>query len=751
MPSSNTADNRCYPALSRLLLISLLPSSALFISPLQAEVASRTQFEAVMVVARKKNMAESVFEVPLAITAFGAEQLNALYIQNLSSLSYSTPNVQLDAVGTFPSVQNFSIRGQGINSSIPSVDPTVGTFVDGVYIGTTYGVITDVFDLESVEILRGPQGLLFGRNVTGGAVALRTARPTGEFGFKARVRTTDHNQHNVATSLQGVLIEDKLAAKFVAYRDDDKGYFDNNYMGSPDLNPGTPIYYKQARVGGQDVGQLETTMFRASLLYQASDDLDITFIAEHGKTEGQGAPWTRVDLQRDASTVDYFTTTADEIGVTDIEWQSFVLESNLAVSFGGGTITNILGSRELDAFSVADVDGFEASIFTLPGNTEQDQISNELRYAGSFMAGRWDVTAGLYYFQQDMEYREARQVLENTQSVALGGDMDHHTTAIFMSNDYHLNDELSITAGARYTKEDKDAMVISSGCMDLITFICPKLSLDDEWSNITPKLGVSYQFNDAVHSYAFWTKGFRSGGVNFRNAKPAEINPGPTKEEEQNSIEIGLKSNLMGGRLQINAAYFYNTIDDMQRELNIDDDDVIVLQGTVNAGDAIIQGVELEFKALLGDGFSVFGSVGYLDGGWDKKNPLYDPDKISALLRSKVYYVGDDLPRLSPWTASLGSRYEMSLEDWGSLAFQANYAFRDRAAYLDSNLEYFDQQHEVTASIKYLSANERWAASLYGQNLNDEARWGNLTKASFGTVGPMQKGRVIGLEAEYRY
>jgi iron complex outermembrane receptor protein len=94
------------------------------------------------------------------------------------------PNVQLESVGTFPGVQNFSIRGQGINSSIPSVDPTVGVFVDGLYMGTTYGVVIDTFDLESVEVLRGPQGLLFGRNVTGGAVVLRNARPDGEFGIR---------------------------------------------------------------------------------------------------------------------------------------------------------------------------------------------------------------------------------------------------------------------------------------------------------------------------------------------------------------------------------------------------------------------------------------------------------------------------------------------------------------------------------------------------------------------------------------
>jgi iron complex outermembrane receptor protein len=135
--------------------------------------------EEIVTTARKKSDAEKAQEVPVALTAFGAAQLDALFVKRLDDLSYKMPNVQLEAVGTFPGVQNFSIRGQGINSSIPSVDPTVGVFVDGVFVGTTYGVVLDTFDLESIEVLRGPQGLLFGRNVTGGAVLLRNARPNG--------------------------------------------------------------------------------------------------------------------------------------------------------------------------------------------------------------------------------------------------------------------------------------------------------------------------------------------------------------------------------------------------------------------------------------------------------------------------------------------------------------------------------------------------------------------------------------------
>lgn len=720
--------------------------------------AAAMMLEEVMVVARKKNAAEAVQDVPLAISAYGADQLDAMFVKNLGDLSYSAPNVQLEAVGTFPGVQNFSIRGQGINSSIPSVDPTVGTFVDGIYLGVTYGVVLDMFDLDSVEILRGPQGLLFGRNVTGGAVNVRTALPGEEFEAKIKINMTDHDQTTVAGSVS-FPVSDTLSGKVVAYYDDDEGYFDNEFDGTP-TPVGAPNYINPAKVG-DDAGALETTFFRTAWVWKASDDLELIFRGETGTTEGDGAAWTRVDNQKNGQW-DEYTTQMDEAGDTDIEWDQAIIEANYELS--NGTITNIVGWRDLSAYSAADVDGSDLQLFTVAGTTEQDQISNELRYAGNFLDDKLSLTTGLFYFEQDIDYQESRENLV----IALGGSMEHTTWGIFTSGDYSMTDALTLTAGIRYTEEEKDAEIIglnaldgSSGtgapggpCRDTASFNCTIVELSDDWSNVTPKLGLSYQLNDDAQVYAFWTKGFRSGGVNFRNAKPNVIDAGPTNEEEQNSYEIGVKSELADGRLRLNAAYFYNTIDEMQRELNVSDPDVVVLQGTVNAGDAIIQGVEFDFVALLTDNFSLNGSVGYIDGSWDKINPAYDPAVLAvsnpAALAAGLF-IGDDLPRLSPWTANIGATYDINLDSAGFITLRANYSFRDSAAYTDNNSTYFDQQHEATASINYTSADEHWRASLYGKNLNDEARWGNLTNTSLGVLGPMQKGRVIGLEGEYRF
>jgi iron complex outermembrane receptor protein len=167
--------------------------------------------EEVMVYGTKRSVAESAQGVPAQIAAFGARQLEARQVIKIEDLSMATPNVALDGVGTTPGVANFSIRGQGINSSIPSIDPAVGVFVDGVYLGTTVGVITDMFDMESVEIHKGPQGVLFGRNVTGGAVLLRTRRPDGETRIKGKIGVESGLQKTVGLSVEGALT-DTLAA-----------------------------------------------------------------------------------------------------------------------------------------------------------------------------------------------------------------------------------------------------------------------------------------------------------------------------------------------------------------------------------------------------------------------------------------------------------------------------------------------------------------------------------------------------------
>jgi iron complex outermembrane receptor protein len=728
-----------------------LPSVAL-----AQEGSAGALLEEIVTTARKKSSAEAVQDVPVAITAFGATQLDALFVKKLEDLSYTMPNVQLESVGTFPGVQNFSIRGQGINSSIPSVDPTVGVFVDGIFMGTTYGVVIDTFDLESVEVLRGPQGLLFGRNVTGGAVVLRNARPDGESAVRVRVGSTDASQFNVAGSIEGSLIEDKLAAKLVAYYDDDPGYYKstNSQAAANPIHPLIPLiapaphflqpFYANPADNG-DVGALETKMFRPTLVFTPNDTSDVTLIVEHGKTSGDGGTWTSVTAQR-AGVLPDFTTYSDETGYTNIEWTQGTLEVNVG-EVGNGVLTNIMGARRVKANSAADIDGTDLPIFAAPGITDQKQFSNEFRWAGSF-TDNWETTIGLYYFKQDIGYREARYIwlppglgpppLGVNIQRALGGDMEARNFGAFWNNDFHMSDSLTVTAGLRYTDESKSGAVITGSCSDNATFNCAFTPLAGDWDNITLKLGVQWRMNDEMHLYAFYTKGFRSGGINFRNAKPDVIPPGPTLEEENNTYEIGMKADMMDGRMRLNIAAFHNTIDDMQRELNLGDPDVIVLQGTINAGDVTIRGVEVDFVGLITDNFSINASYGWQDGEYDSVNPAF------------AAFLGPELSRLAPTNYSVGLSWDIPAGN-NLFNFMVNHSFRESHPYDDANLQYFDDQRRTNASLNWFSADDTWNVSLYGKNLEDEANWGNLTSiAGLWVAGPMKKGRELGLEINYR-
>ncbi|HFB55403.1 MAG TPA: TonB-dependent receptor, partial [Hellea balneolensis] len=409
----------------------------------------------IIVTATKKAGGENVQDVPISITAYGADQLNALQVRDIAGLSFKMPNVALDDIGTARGTANFAIRGLGVNSSIPSIDPAVGVFVDGMYLGINGGVIFDTFDLESIEVLRGPQGVLFGRNVTGGAVLINTADPSyeksikGKFAVESGLRGSGINSYAMG-SVTGPIIEDKLAAKLAVYYNKDKGWFKNI------LPTG----------GTEDFGESETFIVRPSVTFDAGFFGNFILKFEHGESNGDGPAGqshrngSGVDGQIVNFSRESFDLSIDERGLTDVNWNQFIGESNMDVSFGNGTITSIFTWREFNQAGTSDIDSTPAFLFHADFETDQTQKSNELRYSGRFN-DNLDVTAGLYYFQQDIDYAEGRRILGGALTQDGGGVQDHRTYGIFAQFDYDVNDQFSVNAGIRYTDEKKDVTVAS--------------------------------------------------------------------------------------------------------------------------------------------------------------------------------------------------------------------------------------------------------------------------------------------------
>ena len=753
-----------------------------------AQSAVETLRDRILVTGTKKKDAEDVQDVPLAVTAYGADQLDALKVRDLQSLTTSIPNVSFDDIGTSRGVANFSIRGIGINSSIPAIDPTVGVFKDGIYLGQNGGVVLDIFDLESIEVLRGPQGILFGRNVTGGAVLINYKRPSFD-GFEASMKTavesglrsTGENYYAMG-AVGGPIIEDVLAARISVYYNNDKGYH-RRYLGGPVPNAlATPFYtaalgpttgpFVGALVQGPGVddfenfGKNETWIVRPSLTFRPTDSMELYISYEHFETEGDGpasqnhAAGTGVPnffFEADRHSFDF---SIDNVGFYRSNSEQITAELTIDVPFGDGVITNLFGYREGTTETGGDIDATPLFVFHSNSESEVDQWSNELRYNGTF--GAFDVTTGLYYFTQDVAYTERRYILGGLQNFSGGGRMDHDVFGVFGQVDYNLTDAFRITAGGRWTYEKKDAEISNirangniattvfgvPGC-GVVDGTCPVDFADDQsWSNFTPKIGVEYDMSDDVNLYAHWTQGVRSGGYNFRNTSTTVFNPGPWDEEKVNAFEVGLKAQPGGGRGILNAAFFYNDINGMQREINLPDPVTGVVQIIDNTADATILGFEVEGQYAISDTLLLTGYVGYTDGEYDKI--FADISGTSGVIDDADFAL--EIPRLVPWTYGAGFVHTLPITEATVFNTRFSYSHRDSSFYTDNNLGTLNALDIIDASGTLSLSDGRVNLSIYGKNLLHEVNHGGDTQlpASLGggAFAPLNKGRIVGLELQ---
>jgi len=721
----------------------------------QAQEARRgasALLEEVVVTARKRE--EGSQEVPMSISALGADQLESLKIRDLTNLSVRLPNVALDDVGTARGTANFAIRGLGVNSSIPGIDPTVGVVIDGVYVGLNNGILFDTFDLESVEILRGPQGTLFGRNVTGGAVLLNSKRPGDEFEFTARAAIDQGPDGGPSRYLMGSVggpVTDWMAARFTAYHNDDDGFLENKFDGA-------------------DVGAVRQTMARPVVVLTPSDELEVILRYEYSKIKGDG-PIAQSHTNGsgvDGSPVNFsrysFDVSIDEVGFQDNRTKAFTKQINYDVAFGDGTITNIFGWRDYTSKGLGDIDAQPVWMFHAPSWLDYEQISNELRYNGLFNE-RYNVTTGVFYFDSEINYHERRELLGVlTGGVAPasqfdgGGNLLTETWGIFTSVDIDLTEQWILSLGGRYSEERKETEIaslsrnINSPCNIVTTGDCAYDFVDkNKWYSFSPRVGLTYTISDDALAYGVYSQGTRSGGYNMRNTSfnPADT-PGPFDQETVDSLEFGYKSSF-GGRGILNAAVFYNKVDDMQREINLPGP-IGVIQLVRNTAEATIWGAEIDTTYGITDKLVGLFSVGYLDAGYDKV--LFDLNGDGVIDgRDKAL----DLPRAAQWTTTVGLNHDMELGSWGYMGSRVSYSYRDKSAYTDNNLGTLNRQERVDAGLDFYSNDGHWVFSVYGRNLLNNVLHGNDTQLPTllgplplgGTFAPLSKGRRIGLEVTY--
>ena len=705
----------------------------------QAQDTENSNIEEIIVTSLKRANGIAAQDLPVSVTAISEQLILESESIDLTDIGRMVPNATLHPSATFASTPNFLIRGIGISGTTRSLDPAVGVIVDGVYLGFPVGANLDMFDRESIEILRGPQGTLLGRNVTGGAVVVRTKRPTGEFGAKIDATVGDYSRRDLSFSIEGPL-SDNISGKIAVMSRERDGYWKDN-------NGGTMVPTDGAIARGYDetgFGEsgtkpdVDLTIIRPMLLIQPNENLDITLIGEFlsdksGTADSRNfvnsSSPRRTQLFGYTPPEDRYEINHNLMGGNDLEIDTFVGEFNLQMDTG--ILTGIASYRELTYDSSTDFDGSPITLFHFPDNhEEQEQQTFELRYAGSY-SDNIDYVVGISYFDQEMFVGERRDF--GVADIAGVVELSHDSIGIFAELDYSITDKTKITLGARWTEESKDVIFNAIGSCEKDFSSCSGpssgLSVGGTFDDTTPKVAITHALNEDVNIYASFTQGFRSGTFDarartvdsFLNSKP-----GP---EEVTSIELGMKSTFNDGKVLLNIALFQADYDDIQK-LALEECEVDIvtcpsgrIQRLINAAKATIEGIEIETKINLTDQFSIQGSLGYTDAGFDEflgfdadgvrgYDPVTDPVAAAALKFERV-------PEL---TYNIMANYFQPLSNGAELDFRVSYSYTDDFTNdaLGTKAIITDSYGLLDASVSYTFAQSGLKLTVFGKNITDE-------------------------------
>jgi iron complex outermembrane receptor protein len=692
----------------------------------------------IVVTATKRAGGQRLQDVPATVSAFDSGALAQAHVKSISDLVTLVPGTHFNSLnGGIPGINNFGIRGMAVYTSVPSATPTVGIFQDGVYIGTYAGVALNAFDAEAIEVLRGPQGLLFGRNVTAGAVLVRTTEPSDTTRIDASVGVESGPQYSGSAVISGPLTSDgEISGKIGVSYVNDTGYFHN------------------LASGNDHFGGRRTAVVHAALSWKPTSDFTNVLRLEAGNIDGDGTPNQNQFVYR-RGTLDFGVT---EGQFSKANWQSAVLESRLDV--GPGQLVNILGYRQAKNSSLDNIAGTTTTVFDLNVASKHHQFSNELRYSGKF--GAISPTVGLYYYDDSLLYAEGRTnntlLPPNPPNTRLigGGTQESQTYAVFGNADIELPANFTLNLGARWSRESKQAQVqlISAGApCSLANYRCTTYGFQGSrsWNAFTPKIGLQWQPTSNTNFYGFYTKGFRSGGYNIRQTSAAS-SPGPYDQETENTFEAGWKQSLFDKRLRFSVAVYRNDYKNLQRDLTFTDPVLGLQTRTVNAADARVQGVELEFTARPFPDLTISGNYAYIDAKYKR---LYLP----ILARTGAPTAADYALKLAGAPKHSGGvtvQYDHHLSA-GTLSSRISYQHVDKTFSTDANLISTSGRENIDLDLTFRLRDSGLSASFYVKNLLNNVYYdlanfiGPVGANPRTTVVYLDKARVFGGTLRYQY
>ncbi len=650
-------------------------------------------------------------DTPLAITAFTGDALSSAMMSDVRDLEHATPGLTISENTGWAQIY---IRGVGSNNVFAGSDPSSTIHMDGVYIARPQGSFNSFIDVERVEVLRGPQGTLYGRNSVGGTINIISTLPSftePDYKIQAAVGNEGFTQLEFYGSTP--LSDDRVAAS-IAIQKSDRDAFQKNIS------------------TGNDLDDDDSVAIKGQLRFRFSDTTEAVLRADYYEHDnaayGFGTLLTFSPAPL-ASTIlgDYRSVAANSPNSDDRE--------NFGISFDFSTDLNdrwtlrsLTSYRENEFLLKIDSDASDLLVLDTTLGEDQDQISQEFNFTGQF--DRWSLLLGAYYFEENIQGTDGGSgvnVHPAGISRRLTPRVDTSVVAVFAQASFEISDRLTLTAGARYTDEEKDFEKVD-GIFVLGTDIqAVDLSFPVEtgnYSEVTPKLGLEYKVSDDVMVYGSATKGFKSGGFNLTAPLPGGFN-----EETLWAYEAGVKSDLADGKARLNVAAFYYDYEDLQVQS-------FIMAGLVqinNAATAEVTGLEVELTAKPNPAWDLGLNLAFL-------NAEYDSFPAASLPGGAVIDASSNALNNSPdFSGGAFAQYTHELAN-GLFYIRGEYSTKSEVFFTvdNNNVERQDSYDLFNAFAGYSSADGRYSVELFGRNLGDEeyiTSSGSFTLVPAGRVG----------------
>jgi iron complex outermembrane receptor protein len=715
--------------------------------------------EEIVVTARKQQ--ENLQDVGLAVSALSQTEIDRTFARDLSDLAFVSPNLIIDDTAQGPGgVAAIFIRGIGAADVEKNFDPAVGVVVDGIFLGANAGSILRSVDLAGVEVLRGPQGTLFGRNTIGGLINVTHTQPTGELGAKVRAGVEDYETY-FGDAILNFGITDDIAAKItLAKRDQQEGYYkninDNNDAGRNDYETyGINLLWDvNEKLAFEGTYQKEKTRQDTPPLLNTAQERH-AFCSGFGFcSPSQSEPITgdRYKISQvyvrpagEQSTRDNPVTTsarADLIptpGKATFDTDFYEFEARWEVN-DAIQMDYLYGYWESDETILSNWDGTPLLLYGTDRPAQYDQNSNELRLTYD-NGGALSFVTGLYFWESKYAIQLRSYVPSNDDfdvilNILQEGQQKTESQAAFFEADYQFTDAFTVTVGGRYTEDKKESRqfgAVNTG---------PNHP-DDKWDEFTPRVGVRYKLTDDAMLFATYSGGYRSGGFNGRVGNLADATQ-PYDPETVDNYEAGVKSEWLDNRLRVNANVFYMEYDDKQEELQLPDDNDTGQKTVVeNASSATLQGVEVDIQAFISENLSMRANIGYLDSSYD--------DFSYEGADGTVDLSGLDFRRAPDWTGSLDATYEWDMAGGHAWVRAAYHYIGEHYVNVSNSPELKnDAQNLIDASVNY--SIDAFTFSVYGRNLTDEDGYSHgYDVAGLWSYAASRPPRTYGFEVVYNF